>query len=144
MSYSISEVAEMMGITPSTLRYYDKEGLLPNVKRVNGIRVFEEQDFSWLKVLNCLKNTGMPIKKIKEYVELQKRGEDSLKERYELIKEQREYVQQQIDQLNYYMQELDFKDWYYRMALEKGEKAVKEMLKNEGDLKAMELDKIPK
>ena len=66
MSYLISEVAEMMGLSPSTLRYYDKEGLLPNVKRVNGIRVFEDEDFEWLKLLNCLKNTGMPIKKIKE------------------------------------------------------------------------------
>lgn len=45
MSYTISQVAQMMGVTPSTLRYYDKEGLLPNVKRVNGIRVFEDTDF---------------------------------------------------------------------------------------------------
>lgn len=42
MSYTISQVAQMMGVAPSTLRYYDKEGLLPNVKRVNGIRVFED------------------------------------------------------------------------------------------------------
>lgn len=62
MSYTISQVAQMMGVTPSTLRYYDKEGLLPNVKRVNGIRVFEDTDFPWLRILNCLKGTGMPIK----------------------------------------------------------------------------------
>lgn len=49
MSYSISEVAQMMNITPSALRYYDKEGLLPGVKRINGIRVFEDKDFAWLR-----------------------------------------------------------------------------------------------
>lgn len=53
MSYTIGEVAEMMGVTPSTLRYYDQEGLFPEVNRVNGIRVFEDKDFTWLRVLNC-------------------------------------------------------------------------------------------
>ena len=48
MSYSIKEIAEMMGVTPATLRYYDQEGLLPDVKRVNGIRVFEDKDFKML------------------------------------------------------------------------------------------------
>lgn len=98
MSYTISEVAEKMGITPSTLRYYDKEGLLPGIKRKNGIRIFEDEDFSWLRVLNCLKNTGMPIRKIRRYVELAKQGDATLKERYELIKEQRASVQDQMDQ----------------------------------------------
>ena len=46
VSYSIREVAKMMGVTPSTLRYYDQEGLLPNIKRKNGVRVFEKEDFS--------------------------------------------------------------------------------------------------
>ena len=50
VSYSISEVAKMMGVTPSTLRYYDQEGLLPNIKRKNGVRVFEEEDFKWRRV----------------------------------------------------------------------------------------------
>ena len=68
MSYSISQVAKMMGVTPSTLRYYDQEGLLPHIKRVNGMRVFEDEDFRWLRVLNCLKNTKMPIKKIRKYI----------------------------------------------------------------------------
>lgn len=45
MSYTISQVSEMMGVTPSTLRYYDQEGLLPNIKRKNGIRIFEDKEF---------------------------------------------------------------------------------------------------
>lgn len=144
MSYTISEVAKMMGITPSTLRYYDKEGLLPNIKRVNGIRIFEEEDFSWLRVLNCMKNTGMPIRKIKRYVDLSKQGDSTLEERYELIKEQRQNVQDQMDQLKYYMEELDYKDWYYRTAIEKGsEEAVSKMIQDNPS-KGLENDKIPR
>lgn len=139
-TYSISEVASMMGVVPSTLRYYEKEGLLPNVKRVNGKRVFEEKDFDWLRVLNCLKNTGMPIRRIKEYVKLSQMGDASLEARYALIEQQREYVQDQIDRLNYYMKELDYKDWYYRTAIELGsEKAVQ----NTSKAKEMNLDTIP-
>lgn len=120
MSWTISEVADQMGIMPSAIRYYDKEGLLPNVKRVNGIRVFDEEDIGWLRILMCLKNTGMPIKRIREYVELAKKGDASLGERYELIKAQRQFVKEQMEQLEYYMAELDFKEWYYNKALELG------------------------
>ena len=114
MSYTISQVAQMMGVTPSTLRYYDKEGLLPNVKRVNGIRVFEDTDFPWLRILNCLKGTGMPLRQIKKYVDLCADGDATLEQRYAIIKEQRQHVLDQIEQLNFYLKELDYKDWYCR------------------------------
>lgn len=120
MPYTISEAASLVGLPPSTLRYYDKEGLIPNITRKNGIRVFEDVDIRFLGLLNCLKNTGMPIKRIKEYVELTKEGDTTLAERYELIREQRQFVQDQIDNLLFYMQELDFKDWYYSKALVEG------------------------
>ncbi len=64
MSYSIKEIASQMGVSNATLRYWDAEGLLPNIKKVNGRRVFEDKDFKWLRVLNCMKNINMPIKKI--------------------------------------------------------------------------------
>ena len=62
--------------------------MFPNVKRVNGIRIFEEKDFEWLRVLNCLKNINMPIKKIKEYIDLCALGDASLEKRLEMILEQ--------------------------------------------------------
>ena len=65
MSYSIKQVADMMNVSTATIRYYDDEGLLPNIKRVNGRRIFEDEDFKWLRVLNCMKKINMPIKKIK-------------------------------------------------------------------------------
>ena len=107
MAYTISQVSKLTGISPSTIRYYDKEGLLPRVERKNGIRLFTDTDIRWFHLLTCLKNTGMPIKRI-------------LKERQALIREQRQFVQDQIDQLLFYMQELDFKEWYYNKALSLG------------------------
>ena len=124
MSYTISEAAEKTGLPPSTIRYYDKEGLLPNIKRKNGIRVFEDMDLRLMGLLTCLKNTGMPIKRIREYVELTSKGDDTLQERYEIIKSQRQFVLDQIEQLQYYLEELDFKDWYYNKALAAGSESA--------------------
>ena len=124
MSYTISEAAEKTGLPPSTIRYYDKEGLLPNIKRKNGIRVFEDMDLRLMGLLTCLKNTGMPIKRIRDYVELTSKGDETLQERYEIIKAQRQFVLDQIEQLQYYLEELDFKDWYYNKALAAGSESA--------------------
>ena len=124
MSYTISEAAEKTGLPPSTIRYYDKEGLLPNIKRKNGIRVFEDMDLRLMGLLTCLKNTGMPIKRIRDYVELTSKGDDTLQERYEIIKAQRQFVLDQIEQLQYFLEELDFKDWYYNKALTAGSESA--------------------
>lgn len=141
MSYSISQVAKMMGVTPSTLRYYDQEGLLPHIKRVNGMRVFEDEDFRWLRVLNCLKNTKMPIKKIRKYVELAQKGDETLQERYQLIQEQKEYILSQIQEYQYYLQEIEYKEWYYQQAIQAGsEESVKKRGSNHPTL---EVDRIP-
>ena len=120
MSYTIAQAARMTGLSPSAIRYYDKEGLLPQVKRKNGIRMFSDMDIRWLHLITCLKNTGMPIKRICEYADLAQRGDETLIERQRLIQEQRQFVQDQIDQLMFYMRELDFKDWYYKKALSLG------------------------
>ncbi|PWM67836.1 MAG: MerR family transcriptional regulator [Eubacteriales Family XIII. Incertae Sedis bacterium] len=140
MSYSISEIAEMMNVAPSTIRYYDKIGLLPNIKRKNGIRVFEDEDFEWLRVLNCLKNTNMPLAKIKEYGELVKYGDSSLAERYELIKEQKEKILNEIAKLDYYLKEIEYKEWYYKTAIEAGTESIHD---NRGIKADLEPDTIP-
>ena len=124
MSYTISEAAQKTGLPPSTIRYYDKEGLLPNIKRKDGIRVFEDMDLRLMGLLTCLKNTGMPIKRICDYVELTSKGDETLQERYEIIKAQRQFVLDQIEQLQYYLEELDFKDWYYNKALAAGSESA--------------------
>ena len=141
MGYSISEIAKMLNVSAYTIRYYDKEGLFPMVKRVNGIRVFEDKDFPWLRMLNCLKNLNMPIKKIKEYVDLALKGDETLKERYQLILEQEENIQKQIKELKYYKKQIDFKKAYYEKAIEAGtEEAVKDWPNPEATL---DVDELP-
>ena len=142
MGYTISEVAKMLDVSPYTIRYWDKEGLFPLVKRVNGIRIFEEKDFPWLRMLNCLKNINMPIKKIKEYLDLAIKGDESLQERYQLILEQEEKLEEQIRQLKYYKKQIDFKKAYYEEAIKAGsEEAVKDWPNPHATLKVDELPK---
>lgn len=142
MSYSIKQIADMMGVTTATIRYYDDEGLLPNIKRINGRRVFEDEDFKWLRVLNCMKKINMPIKKIKEYVELAKLGDSTLQQRYNLILEQKAVIKNQIDELNMCLQEFEFKEWYYQTAIKAGTEKVLENITSNSP--TLEVDKVPK
>lgn len=142
MSYTISEVAKMMNVSSHTIRYYDKEGLFPLVKRVNGIRVFEDKDFPWLRMLNCLKNINMPIKKIKEYVDLALQGDATLEQRYQLILEQEALIEKQIKELKYYKKQIDFKKAYYEKALEAGTEEAVKGWPNESP--TLEVDELPR
>lgn len=141
MSYSIKQIADMMNVTTATIRYWDNEGLLPYVNKVNGRRVFEDKDFKWLRVLNCMKNINMPIKKIKEYVELVMQGDITLQARYEMILEQKQFIQNQINDLNNCLKEFEYKEWYYKKAIKAGtEKVVENVIP---DAPTLEVDKIP-
>lgn len=129
MSYSIKEVAELMNVSTATLRYYDDEGLLPNIKRVNGRRVFEEEDFKWLKLLSCMKEINMPIKKIREYVQLTQQGDSTLQARFEMILQQKQIILSQVEELNKCLKVFEFKEEYYKKAITAGsEKAVEDMM----------------
>ena len=75
MVYAIGEMAKMLGVPASTLRYYDKEGLLPSVARSSGgIRQFRESDIEWLRVIGCMKKAGMSIKDIRQELKQQPEG----------------------------------------------------------------------
>ena len=79
MVYTVGGIAKLLGIPSSTLRYYDKEGLLPFVERSSGgIRMFQEKDFEWIKLIECLKKAGMPLKDIKTYIELLLKGDETI------------------------------------------------------------------
>ena len=125
MIYTVGEMAKKIGVAPSTLRYYDKEGLLPFVERSSGgIRVFKEADYEWLKVIECLKKTGMPLKDIKTFIEMAMLGDETIDERLELIRKQRDEVGKQIADLQETMDTLNFKCWYYETAKSAGTTAV--------------------
>lgn len=142
MSYSIKEIADKMNVTTATIRYWDNEGLLPYVKKVNGRRVFEDKDFKWLRVLNCMKNINMPIKKIKEYVKLALQGDSTLQARYEMILEQKKFIQNQISELNTCLKEFEYKEWYYETAIKAGTEKVLEDVTSVAP--TLEVDKIPR
>ena len=121
MSYTIGEAAKLLGVAPSTLRYYDKEGLLPSVERTEGgVRVFQEADMSHLATIQCLKNTGMSIQEIRQYIDLSLQGDETIEARLQLIDHRREAVREQIRQLQQTLHTLDYKHWFYEAARKAG------------------------
>ena len=136
MLYTVGEMAKRLQVAPSTLRYYDKEGLLPFLERSNGgIRMFRESDFEWLSIIACLKQTGMPIKDIKTFIDWCVEGDATIGQRLGLIDRQRQRVLEQIQQLQETLQVLDYKHWYYEKAREAGSCAIHDSL-TEADVPA--------
>ncbi|MGN0133515.1 MAG: MerR family transcriptional regulator [Anaerotignum sp.] len=128
MIYTIGEMAKRLGIAPSTLRYYDQEGLLPFVERSsNGIRVFKDADYEWLQIIECLKKTGMQLKDIKKFIHMAMQGDETIDSRLQLIIKQQESVKQQILSLQQTLETLNFKRWYYETAQAAG---TTEVVKN--------------
>lgn len=121
MQYTIGEISKKLDMQPSTLRYYDKEGLMPNVKRTNGgIRIFDDSDYEVLTLIECLKRTGMSLKDIKVFIDWTLDGDSSIDKRLELIRKQREAVLSQIEKLNETLGVLNYKCWYYETAQKAG------------------------
>ena len=117
MTYTTAKAAEKIGISAHTLRFYDKEGLLPNVGRdEHGNRRFTDNDLQWLSLLQCLKNTGMSLKDIKRFAECTTIGEDTIDERLALFESQTENVKCQIAELKLYLNLLEYKLAFYQKA----------------------------
>ncbi len=127
--YTIGEMAKKLGVAPSTLRYYDKEGLLPFVERSDGgTRIFKGEDFEWLQVIGCLKKTGMSLKDIKNFIYMTMKGDETIEDRLNLFKKQREIVEKQMEELKNTLETVKFKCWYYETAKKSGTtEAIKNM-----------------
>ena len=114
MEYSIKQAAEKVSLTEYTIRYYDKEGLLPFVERDKlGNRAFTEDDLEWLGLICCLKNTGMTIKQIKEFIRLCLDGDETLEIRKELLIEHRREVLRKINELKLNLEKISYKISHY-------------------------------
>jgi DNA-binding transcriptional MerR regulator len=125
MKMTIKTAAERSGISAHTLRYYDKEGLLPFVDRDNGgARVFKESDFEWLAIIECMKVTGMPIKDIRVFIGLCLAGDATLSQRYEIFLQRRISVKKRIAALEKALTTIEFKCDYYQTAIEAGTEKV--------------------
>lgn len=132
--YTIGEVSKMVNLPISTLRYYDKEGLFPNMMRTSGIRKFTENELKAIEIIECLKKSGLEIKEIKQFIEWCQQGKDTYELRYNLFLKQKKVMEAEIEQMNKTLEMLKFKCWYYEQAINDG---------NEERLKKMPLKEIP-
>ena len=110
----------MFGLPISTLRYYDKQGLFPNMERVSGIRKFGDTEIEALRVIECLKKAGMEIKDIRTIHGLVCRRTIHLPQRKALFEEQRLHMEAELEQMNRTLDMLKFKCWYYEQAIQDG------------------------
>ena len=133
--YTIGEISEMFNLSVSALRYYDKEGLLPNVKRENGIRKFDESDVESLLLIECLKKSGMQIKDIKIFLDWCQEGDSTLSKRLQMFQDQKEKILKEIKDFESTLDLINFKCWYYSEAVKLG---------TDKELKKLDKNKMPK
>ena len=131
---TIGQVSKMFGLPISTLRYYDKEGFFPNLERKGNIRYFSENDLEAIRIIECLKTSGLEIKDIKQFIDWVSEGSASYEKRKELFESRKTAVEAEIKQMEKTLALLKFKCWYYETAMADG---------NENNINAMLPDKLP-
>ncbi len=132
--YTIGQVSKMFGLPISTLRYYDKEGLFPDMERSSGIRRFGQRELEALRVIECLKKSGMEIKDIRQFMEWCAQGSSTYPQRRAMFIRQKESVEAEIARMKRVLDMLSFKCWYYEQAIKDG---------NEQRLSAMTPEDMP-
>jgi DNA-binding transcriptional MerR regulator len=132
--YTIGQISEMFHLPISTLRYYDKEGLFPDIERQSGIRKFSEKEVEALRVIECLKASGLEIKDIKQFMVWVREGSATYAQRKQLFEDRRAAVEEEMRQLEKTLAMIRFKCWYYETALRDG---------NEDGISAMLPDHLP-
>lgn len=107
---NIAEVAKKYGVTPDTIRYYEKAGLIPAVPRsASGIRNFDEKTCKWLEFIVCMRSAGLTIETLTEYVRLYKKGKSTVSERKNLLVNQREELRRKKEEIEATLNRLDYK-----------------------------------
>lgn len=135
MGYMIGDVARRLGVSASTLRYYEAEGLLPAVERTpGGRRQFSQLDLEACRVIECLKRSGLSIKDIKDFMDMVGEGDATLSGRLALFRARKASVEQEILELQRVLAVLEFKTWYYEQAVAAG---------SEDDVRSLPAGQIP-
>ncbi|MDY4610956.1 MAG: MerR family transcriptional regulator [Sphaerochaetaceae bacterium] len=125
MTYTIKEAAHIMGLSTTAIRYYDKEGLLPFMERKqSGYRVFSENDIAMLRIIECLKKSGMPIKDIRQFTDWLREGDATLQQRYQLFLDRRRVVEAQLAELQRTLDLINHKCRYYETAIDAGTEKI--------------------
>lgn len=108
--YTVKQLADKLNISAHTIRFYDDQGLFPDVMRdTNGTRIFNDSNLEWIYLVLCLRNTGMPVAEIRHYIKLCQEGEATVEERYQIIIRQREKAEQDLQEMRHRLEILDMK-----------------------------------
>ncbi|MFZ5590436.1 MAG: MerR family transcriptional regulator [Bacillota bacterium] len=123
---TITEVSAKYGIPQDTLRYYERIGLIPRVNRnKSGIRDYTEEDCNWVEFIKCMRNAGLPIEVLIEYVQLFQQGDATLEARKELLIEQRKQLIARIEDMQKTLERLNHKIAVYEQVVVEKEKVLK-------------------
>ena len=118
---TIAEVSKKYDLTPDTLRYYERVGMIPPVTRTpSGLRDYGEEDCSWVELAKCMRSAGLPVEVMIEYVRLTRLGDDTMPARRQLLIEQRERLEEQKRAVESTMERLDYKISRYDEAMKTG------------------------
>ncbi|KJD43917.1 MerR family transcriptional regulator [Paenibacillus terrae] len=119
MLYSMTYVVENLNVSAKTLRFYEEQGILPNISRdEKGRRVYSEQQIDWISFIRCLKETGMPLSKIKDYKELYELGNTTYLQREEMLMLHKLELQKKIDKSLNHLEEINYKIAMYELQKE--------------------------
>ena len=118
--YTIGQVSEMFNIPVSTLRYYDRERLFPGMERISGIRKFSDNEIEALRVIECLKASGLEIREIKQFMEWSTKCSATYQQRKQLFESRLKEVEEEMDNLQKTKDMLKYKCWYYETAIQDG------------------------
>lgn len=123
---TIADVSKKYDLTQDTLRYYERIGLLPGVTRnKSGLRDYSEEDCRWVEFVKCMRGAGLPIEVLIEYVTLFQKGDETVEARKELLVEQRNILQQKLDEITNTINRLDKKIDRYEQTIGAKEKELK-------------------
>ena len=124
---TITEVSKLYDITPDTLRYYERIGLIPKIHRTkNGIRDYTQEDCNWVEFIKCMRNAGLPIETLIDYVTMFQQGDSTIDARKELLTEQRKVLEKKIKDMNETLGRLNHKIELYEKGLMINEKELRE------------------
>jgi DNA-binding transcriptional MerR regulator len=120
MTFTVKQLSDKYNLSAHTIRFYDDQGLFPDVTRnSHGTRLFSEEHLDWVNLVLCLRNTGMSIADIKHFIELSKKGDSSIPERYDIILNQKKKAEDDLKEMQKRLEVLCHKECYYKGMLEK-------------------------
>lgn len=112
--YTMKETCQKVDMNYETLKFYCNQGLIPNVKRdKNNYRIFDDRNVAWIQSLSCLKNCGMSIQEMKEYLDLCLEGESTIPERKLILDKKRKELEKKVAELNKSIDYIDWKQGFY-------------------------------